>query len=430
MAPQPQQNDGSAQEKLQQQMRQEDADARAAPDGDAHIERGETLAPHQDQNDDSADTGLVRQEPIKRSPHDDARAAIANRFRRTETPEDERPFNNDFTSPENLYGEFGRDPDEGLTDEEIDARAAEAEARGEQPARKPQQQQDQQTPRMITRTVRGKQVTKSEDEWLADAAKVTAADSYLEEARALLQEAKEIRKGRALPEDRQHPDGHQAREELDPPNPDGDQHQDPTYEDVVRKIQFGDPEEAARDLEKIVVKQSTKATETTALQRAYDQDLARSKKELKAFSDANPDIAADEIAAMAIERGMYKGYREDIEKLGIDPNQIPKTPNELANWHRFYRTHGFEVRSTKDLLENSKTEFLRWKNGGRNSADNPQPSRKAQPKVQINLNRDERRMAIPVQPTRGVAPRRDAQPAQRPTGSDVVAQMRRARGQV
>jgi len=63
---------------------------------------------------------------------------------------------------------------------------------------------------MITRKVRGRDVTMSEDEWLDRASQVTAADSYLEEARETLKAAREIKAGRAAPTD-QHPIERQAR---------------------------------------------------------------------------------------------------------------------------------------------------------------------------------------------------------------------------
>jgi hypothetical protein len=443
---------------LTQQDRHDNDEAVVGSAEDGLAERGETQSPRQNQNRDDVndnDAGLVRRETIARSPQDDKRNQIAARFRRAE-PEDERPFNGDMSDPENLYGVYGGDnPEAALDDDEYD-RQSESVAqtrRAPKPTtlaepgdtdgddeidpnlindqRQPQQDHGQQ-PRMITRTVRGKKVTLSEEEWLVRATQVTAADSYLEESRNILKQAEEIRAGRAAPTG-QHPDRQTGTQDdgypLDAPDLEVQQ-PEPTFKDAVQRLQYGDPDEAAELLERLVDSRATKKATEGQLQRSYDQDLARSQKALKAFSDANPELAADEIAAMAIERGMYQLYKQDMLALGLDEAQLPKTPKELANWHRFYRINGYEVSSTTDLLNRSKDNFVKWRSGSQAPSNQQrQPSRRQEPRVQVNVDRDQRRMAIPVQPQRAVAPRRDVQETRQQTGSDVVAAMRRQRGQ-
>jgi hypothetical protein len=412
------------------------SDARLAP-----------LRQGQNHDDDPLDGGTVRREPIQRSPQDDIRGAIASRFRRA-APEDERPFNGDMADTENLYGELGGvDEDEAhLTDEEIDARAELAERRAQDPTRRPKPtvlkenlgaEDDREQPvRMITRKVRGQDVTMSEEEWLDKATQVTAADSYLAESRAILDQAKEIKAGRAS-QDRQHPDGPTARGDdgLDRSDPvEQAQHPELSFKDVIQEIQYGDPDEAAAKLEKLVEARSKKTATATvsegALQRSYDQDLAKSQKALNTFAEANADLAADKIAAMAIESGMYDLYKEDMLALGLDESQLPKSPKELANWHRFYRINGYEVRQTKDLLEASKEGFLTWRDGKSKPRQQEETPSRRPARIQVNVDRDQRRMAIPNQPQRAVVPRRDAGPTAPASRSDVVAGMRRARGQV
>jgi hypothetical protein len=127
---------------------------------------------------------------------------------------------------------------------------------------------------------------------------------------------------------------------------------------------------------------------------------------------------------------MYDLYKEDMLALGLEEGALPKTPKELANWHRFYRINGYEVRQTKDLLEASKEVFLTWRDGkSQPRQQEARPSRQ-QPRIQVNVDRDQRRMAIPVQPQRAVVPRRDVQPTAPASRSDVVANMRKARGQL
>jgi hypothetical protein len=214
-----------------------------------------------DQNPDGDEPRRRREEAPARSPSDDMRSSIAKRFRREE-PENERPFNGDMADGENLYGDVAREGEE-LSDEEYDAAAAAAEGGEPQPRR----QEPQAQPQTRKLKVRGQDVELTDEQILEAARKTLAADTYLDEAKALLKEAKEIRRGRTT-QDRQPHDDLSAQDEeldlLDPPE--SDQPQEPTFQDVVRKIQYGDPEEAAADLERIVAKSSDKAS----TERAFD----------------------------------------------------------------------------------------------------------------------------------------------------------------
>lgn len=425
MAPQPPTNQTQVEELPRSVIRAENDMAREGIENDALHEAGATEP--LDQNPGGQDDNIERQQKKpQRSPQDDARANIAKRFRREE-PDNERPFNGDMSDAENMYGEYARQ-EPALSDDEYDQLAAETE--GQQPQQRQNTQQQDQQPTKRKLKIRGEEVELTDDEILAAARKVKSGDSYLEEARALLEEAKQInRAARSGTERQPHGENQAAQDELDPTGQDVDQPHDPTFKDVVERLQYGDPEEAAQLLEKVVDKKANKASTEGALQRAFDQDLARSQKQLAQFSAANPDLAADRIASMAIGEGMYDLYREEILALGIEESKLPKTKNELANWHRFYRVHGYEVSSTTDLLNKSKDKFLKWKGvSSKPAPQNQQPSRREAPRVRVNVNRDDRRMAIPVQPERGVAPRRDAPPPA--NGSAVVAQMRKARGQV
>lgn len=357
---------------------------------------------------------VPRGKPIQRSPADDARLAIAARFKRG----NEVPFNGDLTDPEMIYGEAGRQPSlEPEPDPSIVGEVLEPEP---EPVAQP-----------ATRKlkIRGQDVELTDDQILEAARKTLAADTYLEDARKLLEEAKTIKAERAG-RDPQPPEG---RTDTQDDGLDSDDQQNrtrppaPDFKSVVEKIQYGDPEEAARDLETIVSDRVGKGVSEGHLTRLFDNDLAKSQQALKAFKVANPDLAADEIAQVVIERSMYAGYKEDIQKIGIDEAQIPTDPVALANWHRFYRINGYEVRSTADLLAKAKEKVVGWR-----GAAAPKPAaRPAAPRVAVNVDRTERRMAIPNQPTRAAVPRRDVQPApQKTPGSDVVAEMRRARGQI
>lgn len=357
-----------------------------------------------------------RAAPIAMSPQDLKRQEMANRFKRPGL--EERPFDGDMTNEENLYGDVATqhvEADPNLPEPGVPA----ADRQQEPPANQP---------RMITRVVRGKEVTKSEDEWLDLAMKVEAGDSYLEESRKLLEDAKAIREGRAP--DRQRPDDQNPRQEDEP---DSGNHQDSRrpgidLKAVVEKIQFGDPEEAAVELAKAIDTVATKQVNEGHLKRLVDNDRARSKLDLKAFTEKYADLAQDQLASNLIENLVYTIYREEIKAQGVDETQIPKNPNDLAEWHRLYRVHGHPVSKPADVLEAAKARFDKW----RGVSDQPKPaSRKEAARVEVNVNRTDRRMAIPVQPNRAVAPRRDAaQPVkQEDSRKAAVQEMRRQRGQ-
>jgi hypothetical protein len=342
------------------------------------------------------------------SPQDAKRQAMADRFRR----KDDAPFDGDMTRAENLYGDVAAetlDVDDGLPEPGV-----------------PQGQQPQ--PRMITRTVRGKQVTKSEDEWLALAMKVDAADSYLEESQQLLKDAKAIRQERAG-QSPQHPEG---QTEAQSDGRDQDRRQDARHPgidltSVVEKIQYGDPAEAAAELARAIDTVATKQVNEGHVARLVSNDLARAKMDLKQFVEAHPDIATDQIASMVIENNVYQVYRDEIRALGVAEAQIPRDPKTLADWHRLYRVHGHTVSKTTDVLQKAKAKFDEW----RGTPAQPKPApRKDSARVEVNVNRTERRMAIPVQPSRSVAPRQNAAPvAQESSRKSAVQEMRRNRGQ-
>lgn len=358
-----------------------------------------------------------KREVVQRSPSDDIRSQIASRFKRN----NEVAFDGDMTKPENLYGEFGREPEA----EPAEGESVVGEVVKPEPAPAP-------APKTYTIKVRGQDVTLTESQLLERASKVEAADSYLQESRDLLEEAKNIKAERAG-RDRQHPDGQSSTQDGDldaDTQPSPTRHPAPDFKSVVEKIQFGDPEEAARDLEKIVDQRVAKGTDEGHVARLFNTDLAKSQKALADFRAANPDLDKDPLAEAAIEQTMYALYREEIVGLGLDEAQIPKDPKTLANWHRFYRVNGHPVSQTADLFVKAKDRFDEWRGVPKQQAQQ-HPPRKEAPRVLVNVDRTARREAIPTQPTRSVAPVPDAQrnPV-RATGSDVVAQMRRARGQV
>lgn len=348
------------------------------------------------------------------SPQDLKRQAMADRFKRPAA--EARPFDGDMTKAENLYGDVATE--ELQADPDLPEPGVPKDRQEPAPA----------APRMITRVVRGKEVTKSEDEWLALAMKVDAADTYLEESRQLLEDAKRIRQERTG-QDAQHPE-HRTEARDDRTDVDDTQTSRRPGIDlkaVVEEIQFGDPTVAAEKLAQAIDNVATKQVNEGHIARLVSNDLARSKLDLKAFADANPDIASNEIASSVMEQSIYKVFREEIKALGVDEAQIPKDPKTLADWHRLYRVHGHSVSKPAEVFEKAKVMLDTFR--GAPAAPKPAP-RKDAARVEVNVDRTERRMAIPVQPSRAVAPRRDAPVVkQEDSRKEAVREMRRARHQ-
>lgn len=353
-----------------------------------------------------------RAKPIHMSPADQARMEMAKRFKRQSADEDV-PFNGNMSDPEMIYGEHGREQlePEPVVDDPI-AKAVIAP----EPVKKK------------TLTVRGKQVEMTDDEILAAAQKTLAGDSYLDEARGLLEEAKTIKAERAG-RDPQHPEGHTRTQDdgLDPDPNLARQHPD-ELEEAIEQIQFGDPKEAAKKIRDVIKKTSETEADEGQMRRLVKNDISRAQVVVKSFTDKNPDIANDPIAAAALEQFVYAVSREEIEKLGeVDASKIPQNPAELANWHRFYRVNGRSVSNPEQLLESAKGRYLKWKG----VSEQPKPPTPAKPRVEVNVDRTARRANIPTQPSRSVAVQPDAQtrPPQGKTRSEVIRAMRAQRGQ-
>lgn len=354
-----------------------------------------------------------RPKPIYMSPSDEMRANIAKRFKRDD--DGRVPFNGDPNDPEMLYGKHGRQ-------DEPEPEPA--------PAPAPQQQ-----PRMITRKVRGKDVTKSEDEWLADAAKVTAADSYLEEARELLEFARTTRNNRErAPDDHHRPDDRSnTQDDLSDPSLSADpQHPGDELEGAIDEVRYGtDSKEAAEKLRTVIAKEADKAADQRQLQRLIGQDNTRSSNAMKAFIEKNADIANDEIASSVMAQQIFAIQREELVKAGIDESKLPKDNDTLAKWHQFQRIHGSPVSNQEQILTKAKERLDNWRGGP--PRQQQQQQRKDPARVEVNVDRNARRAALPNQPTRTMAPpqaRPQSQPAQRADRSDVIANMRKARGQI
>lgn len=361
-----------------------------------------------------------RPKPIFMSPSDEARANIAKRFKRDD--EGRVPFNGDPNDPEMLYGKHGRLPEQQQEDP-IDH---------EDPP--PQQLQQQPSEKKFTIKVRGQTLELSEAELLERASKVEAADSYLKDSRDLLEQARQIRNRERDPADPHRPeDRTNTQDDVSDTAAQGDpQHPEDELEGALDEVRYGsDSKEAAAKLRRVINKEADKAADDRQIKRLIGNDNTKSTKAMKAFIDANPDIANDEDSSRFMAMKIYDIQREELIQAGIDEAKLPKDNTALANWHQFQRVHGSPVSSQEEMLEKAKQKLVSWRGGS--SQQRTEQRKPAAPRVEVNVDRNARRANVPNQPTRTMVPpaqRQQQDPAQPRDRSSVIAGMRKGRGQL
>jgi hypothetical protein len=405
----------------------EEARNRAAPRDDAGREVADPVQTAIDDNTgEPAFDGEPAVRPIERedkparkplymSPQDEARAAIAKRFKRDD--EGEVPFNGNASDPEMLYGKFGR------------------EDLGEQPDPQPEAAAPAPAEKKFTIKVRGREVTLTEAELLERASKVEAADTYLAESRDLLEQARDVRRSNNAERTGEEPHRPEARtstqnDELDHSQQQQGQHPDPLVS-AIEEIQFGDPKEAAGKIREVITKAADDSADQRQLTRLIQKDAVTSTNAVKAFMDQNPHLN-DPDTERWMESKIYDLQRAEIAKLGVvAADKIPTDTRTLAKWHQFYRVHGANVSDQATMLETAKARLDAWR-GTPSKPDQREQPRRESPRVEVNVDRQARRMAIPNQPSRPSAPRPDSAPS-KPQGSNrssVIQGMRAARGQL
>lgn len=380
-----------------------------APDPVADEQQQQEFAPPAAEPEPEPDT---KPEPtrIHMSPKDQERAEIAARFRKSRQDPQDVDYHGDHSNdPTQLYGAVAKEPEPEPEPE---------------PEVKPQEDEFEEL------TVRREKVRLPKKEVLALAQKALAADSYFDDARKIYEDARRAAPSRPHPDETE-PAPVARQDDADPddarqPHQDGD-----PFEELVEKIQYGDKKEAAEALRTTLAKASQSATIETQWAQKINDDLARDTETYKEFAAKNSDIAQDENAVTVVKRNFIDGYREDLRKIGVPEDRIPTDADTLAKHHRIYKLKGQPVRSVGQLLEAAKTKFVEWKGGPAPKPQNQQQQNGGRPAV--NVNRTERREAIPHQPSRAAVPQQLQRPQNAPASPDrsqVVQRMRQSRGQV
>jgi hypothetical protein len=426
-----------------QLAQQEEARNRTPVDDSGNADRDPYQQPFNDSTGEADDPPQSRaQEEVReerheepeikdrRTPSDIARAEMAERFKRARiAKEGDVPFNGDPNDPEMRYGRVAAqelEPDDSGR-EIVGSRRDVSE--DDTPSRQPAPQ-----PKTHTLKVRGLDVVMSEAEILERAAKFTAADTYLDDAKEILAAAKGIKReqGERTAPDLHRPEGRTSTQDddLDHSTATDSANTPDELEQAIEEIQFGDPKNAAKKIRDVVTKLSDESADKRQATRIMNNELAKSQKALKAFADANPDIAKDNAASAVVLENIYDIYRADLVKTGIDPSKLPSDKEALANWHSFARANGQNVTPIDKVFETAKSKYQAWRGGDKVAPR--QETQKSAPRINVNVDRTQRREAIPSQPSRAVAARPDTirQAPSTKSRSDVVMQMRKQRGQV
>lgn len=168
---------------------------------------------------------------------------------------------------------------------------------------------------MVTRTVNGKPVTKTLEQWLISASKVEAADEYLQQA-ALAK--REVAPPPAQDPVAKGPTGEELR-----------QQQDAERRRLARAIQMGTEDEAVAAIAELQNMAQTPTITVETIGRVADERLAFNTA-ISWFNDQFKDLVSDPILhqmvlskdAEAIRNGDKRGYRERYEDIG----------NEVRAW--------------------------------------------------------------------------------------------------
>jgi hypothetical protein len=394
-----------------------------------------------------------RAPPPVRDPFADKRAAITARFResRGDLPEDGAVDGAQMAD----FVRSGMPPEFA----ENNAAIAEAPPAAEpEPAPTPEPQPEPAAPPqpaappLIKLKVNGREVERPLNEVIAQAQIALASEDILGDAKKLKGELDTLvtdarnRVARADPSGHHagEPTGHHASPAPQPGSPDTREtppNQDDAIAKLIETIQFGDANEARtllnNTIQEAVTRQVQPAVQNAIVGQRFQDEGARTAKVLKDFEDKHSDLAKDPMARAAMEQRIYDLQLEDLKAINVDPATIPTpggrpvTPADIAMAHRWYRVEkGFALRGPEKMLETARDDFLKWKGGG-DATTEPKPADPTLPPappriVQVTVDRTARQTAVPPQPSRTVAPRRDnpaPAPAQRTDGSSIVANM-------
>lgn len=198
--------------------------------------------------------------------------------------------------------------------------------------------------------------------------------------------------------------------------------------EIAEALQVGDTEEAAKALQRLLAMRDQGQTpDPTAIIRTVreDEDQKAARRAFQEFATATPEFNPDDWmqsrkfqTALDVER--INDIATAAEQFGKDPNEVRKNlanqpPEEVARIHREMMVSGSGPRSYGDLF---KAAYTHLAPGGK-------------PQSGVNISEERQRRAQAAQPQPAARGRPTQTQVEKPkTGSDIVASMRKARGQV
>jgi len=409
------------------------------------------------QQTDTGDGGTAsNKRTLSPSPYDLRRSEIANNFRARRAERVADPGSPDSEAAEDVrqIQEFvanGGVPPElseaVIADDEGDTGEVEAAdtGRGTQQPQKVAPAQTEDGEPTYTLKVRGKAdrvVTQAE--LIKIAQQNLAGDEYLAEARTTLDEVKRLRKDMddvrsSTPG--KHPPGDTAdTRETQLSGTENVEHPDvDPFRETGEAFLYGDPQAAGDKLRELITKTVPAIVKQEGEQNRRQGEIARSRQAAAAFEKAHPELAGDDFTQDVIEVGVYRHQRKDLIDLGLNPAKLPQDKAAIARMHMTFRadpTYAGQVRPFDQLLEASRQDYVARVGGDSqrsavtNGAETSASSSEA-PSVEIVVNRTERRLAIPTQPSRTAVVKRVEQNTAPPqkSRSEIIQGMRKARGQ-
>lgn len=364
--------------------------------------------------------------PPAKSFHDNMRDEINARFRedRAKQAETDKEDDIDEFNRAGLPQDFGLEPEPGPepAPEPIEPIIAAKPA-----------------PQMVKIKVRGEEKEVPIEDLIAQAQKSYAAEDYLDEAKARLKSAADFETEiRARAERTAQPGVHPAGKDPAQTGVDPAAKADPQHPEdgkkLVEAFQFGDPEEASRLLNEEIDRRSTIKVDATVkeqlLQQRLRDEATRAAATVKQFAEKHPDIAGDEAARAVIEVNTLRIQTEDLRKLGLDPARIRSdgfaaTPADIAQAHRYYRAEGFAVTSAAEMLESALSKYQEWRGVKTPEPTAAAPPLQAAPRIEVSVQRQERRATVSQQPSRTSTPRQVDQPTPARDRSDIVQAMQK-----
>ena len=323
---------------------------------------------------------------------------------------------------------------------------ADAQARAEEEAAR----KAAEAPKTYTLKVRGNDVPVASRDELVKLAEVDAdesgdfTDAQLIKlaqkqmaANAILDEAKAAKKSARVSE--RADEGNTSPDPSDETDPEEDeprepQHQRNRHREVIEKIQFGDPDEAAEVLAGYLRDSVKGAISEMEVGHRVSQVEAMIERATIEFEAANADIVQDEDFADALyNKHLVAEFKKDLINGGIPAERVEATlGNHISKAMQAYIAVASDgrvkLRTPAEMLSAAEQS---WRTKYGRPSQNREPARTSVPQV-ANSDRLDRKRTLASQPNRASVPASTAAPknGQTPEArASVVQKMRAQRGQ-